>query len=80
MAHRKWKETKLQPGTARPGNMPVCCLVYFHFLWAILCPQAVDDPQPLKVSLEAPPEAPNPRPWPRGQPKRIGKPQIELLD
>ena len=41
MAHRKWKETKQQtsmlPGPAVPG----CCLVSFHFLWAILCPQAV---------------------------------------
>ena len=26
------------PGPAVPG----CCLVSFHFLWAILCPQAVD--------------------------------------
>ena len=41
MAHRKWKETKLQPGTAGPGNVLCCCLVSFHFLWAILCPQAV---------------------------------------
>ena len=41
MANRKWKETKLQPGTAGPGNMLGCCLVTFHFLWAILCPQAV---------------------------------------
>ena len=35
MAHRKWKETKLQPGTAGPGNMLGCSLVSFHFLWAI---------------------------------------------
>ena len=41
MAHRKWKETKLQPGTAGPGNMLGCCLFSFHILWAILCPQAV---------------------------------------
>ena len=41
MAHRKWKETKLQPGTAGLGNRLGCCLVSFHFLWAILCPQAV---------------------------------------
>ena len=41
MAHRKWKETKLQPGTAVPGNMLGCSLVSFHFLWAILCPQGV---------------------------------------
>ena len=41
MADRKWKETKQQtsmlPGTTVPG----CSLVSFHFLWAILCPQAV---------------------------------------
>ena len=37
MAHRKWKETKQQPGTAGPGNMLGSCLVSFHFLWAILC-------------------------------------------
>ena len=36
MAHRKWRETKLQPGTAGPGSMLGCCLVSFHFLWAIL--------------------------------------------
>ena len=35
MAHRKWKENKQQPGTAGPGNMPGCCLVSYHFLWAI---------------------------------------------
>ena len=36
MANRKWKETK-----QLPGNMLGNCLVSFHFLWAILCPQAV---------------------------------------
>ena len=41
MANRKWKATKLQPGTTGPGNLPGSCLVSFHFLWAILCPQAV---------------------------------------
>ena len=41
MAHRKWKETKLQPGTAGPGNMLGCCLVSFHFLWAILSTSTV---------------------------------------
>ena len=41
LPHRKWKETKQQPGTAGPGNMLGCCLVSFHFLSAILCPQAV---------------------------------------
>ena len=35
MAHRKWKEIKQQPGTAGPGNMLGCCLLSFHFLWAI---------------------------------------------
>ena len=34
--HRMWKETKQEPGTAEPGNMLCCCLVSFHFLWAIL--------------------------------------------
>ena len=41
MVHRKWKETKLQPGTAGPGNMLGSCLFSFHFLLAILCRQAV---------------------------------------
>ena len=41
MAHRKWKENKQQPGTTGPGNMLGSSLVSFHFLWAILCPQAV---------------------------------------
>ena len=36
MAHRKWKDTKLLPGTARPGNMLGSCLVSIHFMWAIL--------------------------------------------
>ena len=36
MAHRIWKETKQEPGTAWPGNRLGCCLVSFHFLWAIL--------------------------------------------
>ena len=35
MAHRKWKEAKQLPDTAGPGNMLVCCLISFHFLWAI---------------------------------------------
>ena len=42
MAYRKWKETKVHPGTARPGNMLGCSLVSFHFLWAFLCTQAVE--------------------------------------
>ena len=41
MAHRKWKEIKQQP-TLLPGpSVPGSCLVSFHFLWAILCLQAV---------------------------------------
>ena len=41
IAHRKWKDTKLQPGIAGPGNRLGCCFISFHFLRAILCPQAV---------------------------------------
>ena len=33
MAQRKWKEAKQLPGTAAPGLS--CCLISFHFLWAI---------------------------------------------
>ena len=50
MAHRKWKETKLQPDTDGPGNLLGCCLLSFHILWAILCPQAVvSDQSDLKL-------------------------------
>ena len=42
MAHRIWKETKQEPGTAEPGNMLGCCLNYFHFLWAILSTSTVE--------------------------------------
>ena len=41
MAHRKWKETKQEPGTAGPGIMLGYCLVSFHFLWAILSTSTV---------------------------------------
>ena len=41
MAHRIWKETKLQPGTAGTDNMLGCCLNSFHFLWAILSTSTV---------------------------------------
>ena len=41
MAHRIWKETKQEPGTAGPGNMLGCCLVSFHFLSAILSTSTV---------------------------------------
>ena len=40
-AHRKWKETKQQPRLLPGPAVPGSCLVSFHFLWAILCPQAV---------------------------------------
>ena len=36
MAHRIWKETKQETGTAGPGNTLGCCLVSLHFLWTIL--------------------------------------------
>ena len=41
MAHRIWKESKQQPGTAGPGNMLGSCLVSIHFLWAILSTSTV---------------------------------------
>ena len=41
MAHRKWKEIKLQPSMLPGSAVTGCSLVSFHFLWAILCPQAV---------------------------------------
>ena len=33
LPHRKWREIQQQPGTAGPGNMLGCCLIFFHFLW-----------------------------------------------
>ena len=36
LPYRKWKEIKQQPGTAGPGNMLGCCLIYFHFRWGKL--------------------------------------------
>ena len=41
MAHRKWKEIKQQPSLLPGPAVPGCSLVSLHFLWAILCPQAV---------------------------------------
>ena len=35
IAHRKWEEIKQEPGTSGQGNMLGCCLLSFHFLWAI---------------------------------------------
>ena len=32
MSHRKWKETKQQPGTATQDNILGCCLVSLRFL------------------------------------------------
>ena len=32
MSHRKWKETKQQPGTAGQGYILGCCLVSLRFL------------------------------------------------
>ena len=42
LPHRKWKETKQQPGTAGPGNMLGCCLVSINFLWGKLSMRTVD--------------------------------------
>ena len=41
LAHRKWKETKQQPIMLPGPAVPGCCLVSFHFLWAILRPHPV---------------------------------------
>ena len=35
MAHRKWKESKHQPSMLPGPAVPGCCLISFHFLWAI---------------------------------------------
>ena len=48
LPHRKWKETKLQPGIAGPGNILGCCLISFHFQWAILSTSTV---QPADIGL-----------------------------
>ena len=36
LPHRTWREIKQQPGTAGPGNILGCCLIYFHFRWGKL--------------------------------------------
>ena len=41
LPHRKWREIKQQPGTAGPGNMLGCCLIYFHFRWGKLSMRTV---------------------------------------
>ena len=35
MAHRKWKEIKLQPSMSPGPAVPGSCLASFHFRWAI---------------------------------------------
>ena len=53
MAHMIWREMKQQqqqPGTAGTGNMLGCCLVAFHFLWAILSTSTVQRTS-VKVTL-----------------------------
>ena len=35
MAHRKWKEIKLQPSMLAGPAVPGSCLASFHFRWAI---------------------------------------------
>ena len=35
VAHRKWKKIKQQPSMLPGPALPGCCLVSFHFLWAI---------------------------------------------
>ena len=41
LPHRKLREIQQQPGTAGPGNMLGCCLIYFHFLWGKLSTRTV---------------------------------------
>ena len=35
MSHRKWKYTKQEPSMLHGPAVPGCCLISFHFLWAI---------------------------------------------
>ena len=41
MSHRKWRETKQQPGMLPGPAVPGCCSVSFHILWAILSTSTV---------------------------------------
>ena len=41
MAHRKLEEVKQEPSMLPGPAVPGSCLISFHFLWAILCPQTV---------------------------------------
>ena len=43
MARRKWKETKQKPSLLPGPALPGCSLVSSHILWAILCPQPVQE-------------------------------------
>ena len=63
MAHRKWKANKQEPGTAERGNMLGCCLVSFHFLWAI---HPIRPVQPADIG------------WPTGNAKKLSSSQAQL--
>ena len=52
MADRKWKEGKQQPSMLLGSAVPGSSLVSFYFLWAILCPQAVQLEQQRKFMKE----------------------------
>ena len=41
LPHRKWREIQQQPGTAGPGNMLGCCLIFLHFLLGKLSTRTV---------------------------------------
>ena len=41
MVHRKWKETKQQPGMLPGPALPDCSLVSFHILWAMMSTSTV---------------------------------------
>ena len=41
--HRKWREIQQQPGTAGPGTMLGCCLIFLLFLWGKLSTRTVLD-------------------------------------
>ena len=43
LPHGKWKEIKQQPGTAGPGNMLGCCLIFLHFPWGKLSTRTVEN-------------------------------------
>ena len=48
LPHRKWRETKQEPGTAGLGNMLGCCLISLHFLWGKLSTRTV---QSIKIIM-----------------------------